>query len=115
MPEAFRWRAEPRPRDTLDGVAAPAQVADDQVAVGETADQPGLEVAVRAVALDERVADQQDAVAVGRVPHLGRAGDRGEQSRGHKENDVAKFHRVLVAESSLLAPGEEFRSRSERN
>ena len=57
-------RVEARPGDPADRVAAPAQVAEDQVLVGIADRQQRLQVAIPLVTLDQGVADQNDAIAV---------------------------------------------------
>ena len=75
-PETGLGRIEPGPGEPADRVAAPAQVAEGQVQVGVREGQERLEVAVSLVALDERIADQDDPVAVLKRPGPGLLGGR---------------------------------------
>ena len=65
--------SNPARETPADRVAAPAQVAEDQVLVGIADRQQRLEVSIALVAFDQGVADQDDAVA---VLQLERAADR---------------------------------------
>src|SRR5262249_34234692 len=104
--EAVGRGAEAGPGFAEHGVAAPAEVTEEDTAVGVTADQGRLPEAVALFPLDERVADQHNAVAVaqGEVTRgPGRAGREDQEPReGCKETKV--FHGVLPTVFPQMIP-----------
>ena len=71
------------------GLAAPGEIAHDEVAIGELLVDPRLEIAVGALALEEGVAEEEDAVAVLDFKRLGGAREEGdEDEEGDEEGEA---------------------------
>src|SRR5258708_18736145 len=87
--EAIALLAEPGAGVAEDGIAAPAEVAKGNVLVRIVTGEGGLPIAEALFALDQRVAYEDDAIAVFQSERLG-----GEKQRQGRENN-AKVHDSL--------------------
>ena len=94
MTKPIGGRAKPCACLSEDGIAAPAEVAEGDILVRVEGSEQRLPVAIELLALDERVADEDDTVAVAELELGGRrqrhcdetdaAGDRELQSALHQ-------------------------------
>ena len=102
---ALRGRVEGCARPAAGRVAAEGEIAHGEPAIGELLDHARLQVAIGAFALEERVAEEEDAVAVLDFKWL-RASDVREEECGEGEEDVAHEQSDSRAVFGRQSPGQ---------
>src|ERR1041385_6975175 len=81
---------EARARFTERRVGAPAEVAEDDVAVMETAGEGGLDGAVALLAFDEGVADEGNTIAVEEFEFVGVGGEGGDRTQEQESGEIGR-------------------------